>query len=512
MGGFKQVSYLANGVEKFYNVPVNDADGTNGLLDTDANIQELSHMVGGFATKYWWAHASGTGNIIGTTEIFNTNVANSNGGIGYFTMATSPVGTNSIASSSFWIKTTQVVQGNLYGIQDGAQPSHTTYMASDGTIHTSFSRSGSEYHDVRTTSSINDGTWHHITTTMDLQTLATTFTIDGVSDTPVVSATTLVPPLAVNFNRAEWILRTEYNGGAPFPHYFNAEIHSLGRSSSDLSLVASELYNGGVPKCFDLLEPSTQALFNAYSDLANWVGHIGQELEDKTLNGFDLVNTGVLFTGSAQIECEAQAPPVGIQWTQDSSLLDPPTDVVYGIDPAVTTWIDKGTSSTNLTQTTVAQQPNAVISGTPSDNYMNISSAQYLNDLSVFTGNFTHYFEMDTTSLAYCAFITNDAGGPARFDHDTGNSRFRLQADDGTVNNFDSNIVIDGIHKYIVIKDGTQGKIYRDGALVSNITLTGTFVGMDRLGNSALSFNAPLFDYRNINRALTDAEAIAETT
>ena len=65
MGGFKALTQTVGGVETIYFVPVNTADGLNGLLDSDANISRLEHMVGGMVLDYWWAHASGTGAVIG---------------------------------------------------------------------------------------------------------------------------------------------------------------------------------------------------------------------------------------------------------------------------------------------------------------------------------------------------------------------------------------------------------------------------------------------------------------
>ena len=221
------------------------------------------------------------------------------------------------------------------------------------------------------------------------------------------------------------------------------------------------------------------------------------------------IDVGSSVEDTLQVTVEHEAP--AILWTQDFSLLDPVTDVVYGIDPAVTTWIDKGTSLTNLTQTTVANQADLVAGEMvfdADDNYDGVIPV---------SGDLSYYFEINVTPNAILGRrLIEKAGTTSAFIILTtgNNENLRLKSLEGNNNDFVNYSWTSGLKKMMITKTGTVGKLFVDGVLVDTInTLIGTIGDFDTLGAKAttsLTGNAKAF--KGINRALTDAEAIAETT
>ena len=152
--------------------------------------------------------------------------------------------------------------------------------------------------------------------------------------------------------------------------------------NSDFAFLSSVVVSGQTPVNITDSEIYTATVDSNAPDLTYLWTATGTT--DATINGSATGSTVTIdYAGTpgdpdsfADIKCVVSSVDVGssvedtlqvtvehvavINWTQDFQLLDPVTDVVYGIDPAVTTWIDKGTSSTNLTQTTVANQADLV--------------------------------------------------------------------------------------------------------------------------------------------------------
>jgi hypothetical protein len=248
---------------------------------------------------------------------------------------------------------------------------------------------------------------------------------------------------------------------------------------------------------------------------------------DATINGSATGSTVTIdYTGTpgdpdsfADIKCVVSSVDVGssvedtlqvtvehvavINWTQDFSLLDPVTDVVYGIDPAVTTWIDKGTSLTNLTQTTVANQADLVAGE------MVFTAPTNYNGVEKQAGDFSYYFEIDVTANQNILLSSSVDG--SRF-FQANNESLRLISSEGGTSIFPTYVMTTGLKKMILTKSGSTGKIFIDGALATSTTLGGTFAQLDLLGAIGSSGVRDYKAFKVIDRALTDAEAIAETT
>ena len=214
------------------------------------------------------------------------------------------------------------------------------------------------------------------------------------------------------------------------------------------------------------------------------------------------IDVGSSVEDTLQVTVEHDVPPIA--WTQDFSLLDPVTDVVYGIDPAVTTWIDKGTSSTNLTQTTVADQADLVAGE------LVFTSITNYNSIGKQAGDFSYYFEVDI-SANQNILLSSSVDGSRFFQ--ANDKSLRILSSEGATTIFPTYVMTTGLKKMILTKSGTTGKIFIDGALATSTTLSGTFAQLDLLGG--WGWFSGVRDYKAfkvIDRALTDAEAIAETT
>ena len=89
---------------------------------------------------------------------------------------------------------------------------------------------------------------------------------------------------------------------------------------------------------------------------------------------------------------------------------------------------------------------------------------------------------------------------------------FRLISQESNNNDFSGYNETGGLKKYAFVKEGASAKLFVSGVLESTIgTLIGTF-SYDRLGRNSSSALSALNAFKVIDRALTDAEAIAETT
>jgi hypothetical protein len=193
-----------------------------------------------------------------------------------------------------------------------------------------------------------------------------------------------------------------------------------------------------------------------------------------------------------------------INWTQDFSLLDPVTDVVYGIDPAVTTWIDKGTSLTNLTQTTVANQADLVAGE------MVFDSDDFYDGVEPQAGDWSYYFNLTTVNLSQRNYLSSVGSQELRQMSD---GQIRLTSREGDVQFFPTYNIGTGVLKILCVKEGISAKLYVNGSLVSTIAvLVGTFDIFTRLSRSPAGLLCNIANFKVIDRALTDAEAIAETT
>ena len=271
------------------------------------------------------------------------------------------------------------------------------------------------------------------------------------------------------------------------------------------------LYNGGQQQCFDLVDPVVQAFCFYGVSLANYVGYTGQEKTDLSGNAIVTSDVGatLVYTGSAQIECEAQAPPVGIQWTQDFSLLDPVTDIVYGIDPAVTTWIDKGTSLTNLTQTTVANQADLVAGEMVFDTS---GTYDFYEGVIAHPSDFSYYFEVSLVGTSgNSVFRSNSYDSFVNIRIDLDLLRFRSGA--LAINDVDlTGTTYSILNKFLIRRENDVFSVFLNGSNIGGFTDVGGEYLFETLSSDVSGLTGSFKNMSNINRALTDAEAIAETT
>ena len=204
-----------------------------------------------------------------------------------------------------------------------------------------------------------------------------------------------------------------------------------------------------------------------------------------------------------------------IAWTQSFQITDTVNDVIYGIDPAIEAWKDYGTSGVNITQTNPSNQPSVVTGATPADNYLSVGSDadKGFNDVISNPNDFTHLFEMDLADVLGYYNVLVGYGADQGLQMRTIN-KFNMRSVEGTDNDFTTYIATGGFKKYAFIKEGTVGKLYVEGILVDTIaTLSGTFDGLNTIfQNSLTPQRVKLKVYKNIDRALTDQEAIDETT
>tara|TARA_R110000824_G_scaffold218492_3_gene405212 strand:+ start:1870 stop:3552 length:1683 start_codon:yes stop_codon:yes gene_type:complete len=219
------------------------------------------------------------------------------------------------------------------------------------------------------------------------------------------------------------------------------------------------------------------------------------------------IDVGSSVEDTLQVTVEHETPPIA--WTQDFSLLDPVTDVVYGIDPAVTTWIDKGTSLTNLTQTTVANQPNLTLGGAPANNYLVYGVNGFLQNSAPNSTDFSFVFELDMTDDLTLPVELISGGWQLR---KQGSDDFRVNGTGGQLL-FPSYSITGGRKKLALVKEGDTMFLYESGVKQSTLDVTGkTYTGVTRMGGSSFTMNSKYYKTVYIDRALTDAEAIAETT
>ena len=228
----------------------------------------------------------------------------------------------------------------------------------------------------------------------------------------------------------------------------------------------------------------------------------------------------VLSSLNAQDSVEDTLPVVleyVIQWTQSFKITDTVNDVIYGIDPAVSEWVDYGTALTNVTQTNPSDQPSVFTGVTPADNYLIVdtNASQGFEDIITNASDFTCLFEMDMTSAlgAFTVLLGDSLSGGQGIQQRTSNI-LNMRSTEGNDNDFPAYTMTGGFKKYAIIKEGSTAKLYVSGSLESTIvTLVGTFTGLDSLFlNGSGGGSVKIKSFKQIDRALTDQEAIDETT
>jgi hypothetical protein len=235
-----------------------------------------------------------------TSEV--TNTALLNGTDQYFSAGdVLDIGTSDY-SGSIWFKTTSTGGALQSKAKSGSTPEFLTYIVTSSKIHFRciFNVSNKSIFEL-TNAIITDGAWHHLVYFINRSANTCTAYLDGVLEsTPNVSAAGVI----TGDITTTWSFNLGARLGADLFH--DGELGLSGFSvGSDLTLDATELYNGGIAPCFDALAPATQSKFTAFWNIANWdVSTTGNELIDQA-GSTDMTNGGATpFTGTGlDVEC-----------------------------------------------------------------------------------------------------------------------------------------------------------------------------------------------------------------
>ena len=511
MGGFQVQVMTVGGVEKEYFIPINDATGDNGLLDDDANVQALEHYVGGELKAYWWSHASGTGTIIGESEIFTANtITDSVANHGAIASGYNMTYLNSDFTMNVWIWIPDLVQsaGEVLWIEgDGGGHALRLLQFDTRVFFSAFNNATDNWQSVTSGTDMVVG-WNMISVVADV-------TDVSIYVNSVFCAS--IPRYTVKIKTSSSFETVRGSANA-------MSKHSLFITEEALSVAQLELlYNDAQPKCYDRIDSGIKGSEQMFIPLYNYTGFESQELDDLTGNGFNFSEVGTItYDGSADIECEASEPSVGIEWTQSFSVdsTDVSDDVIYGVNPAIESWKDKGTSGVNLTQTVSEGQPDLVIGGTPADNYLEFDTVDRMDNLTAFNGDFSYFFHINTLVDALGRRLLDDPSAGTTPSGivilpTTSGSHFRIKSLEGDNNDFNNYTWTTGFHKILITRQGLVAKLYVDGVLEDTINnLVGTIGGYTSVGfdNNSGSIEGKLKTFKAIDRALTDQEAIDETS
>lgn len=293
MGGFRVEVMTVGGIEKEYFIPVNDADGDNGLLDDDANIMRLEQLVGGVVTDYWWSHASGTGTIIGSSQIYSANVINLDGGSAG-TLSTGwaipPEG-----SVSIWAKidpTQPAGYGRFFAqwpsVGDIAKRAFTmAYDKTNAKVEVVLHTTTAEYPSTTFPSALFENVWTLYTLTW------------GSGSLKIYTGITLQGTVAYTGTANQTTLGVAVGSASDYGHRFKGQAYSPIITSSVLSI--GEIATLNESKCFGS-SGITDAIYAP--PLYNHVDFTGLELIDQSPLGRVTINAGgQTFTGTANIEC-----------------------------------------------------------------------------------------------------------------------------------------------------------------------------------------------------------------
>ena len=151
--------------------------------------------------------------------------------------------------------------------------------------------SGIQYN---TDSVLNREQWYHLVFVYDSTGQTAKIYVDDTEDfsaTRTVGCNASTEPYTVGYQQHGHTL-----GEIGFSYVYDRAL-----SSSEVT----EMYNGGSPKCWDSMSPGLKVNCIVFQELANWPGHSGGELTDRSGNGNNATNTGnASFTGSGlNVEC-----------------------------------------------------------------------------------------------------------------------------------------------------------------------------------------------------------------
>ena len=344
MGGFKVLVQTVGGVEKQYFIPINDADGDNGLLDDDANIERLEHLVDGQVTDYWWSHASGTGDIVddNLTEIFNANMATFSAGK-YFTTpnngSLSISQTHTIVTGASVLGSDRTIDSN-YENDSGALDDGGYFLGlvTDGRLRL-VAQSNTNQTAILFSPVLASDTEYALGWSYDNSTDALALFVDGVK----VDSTTFTNGITTNVAHRQI---GAFGGALSFDgSIMNARTWNVAKSDQDMI----DMTGLATSVCDDLLTDDQKIGLVQSLPLCNYNGFVGQELVDQTGIIGNAVDVGsVPFTGTAQIEC-GQYTPLAPLWftTKDVSPITSSITTTSGTSTVLSAGSTEGTVVSN---------------------------------------------------------------------------------------------------------------------------------------------------------------------
>ena len=256
-----------------------------------------------------------------------------------------------------------------------------------------------------------------------------------------------------------------------------------------------EEYNGRQPLCFDI-SPNKDTITEGW-DLCDFAGSRGALIGYKGIQDLT-VESNILYTGSAQIECEAYVPTITDFIAKYSY-----GNFVYGTGLQILTWEDD-TGNYDLVQNTSGQQP--------TDNgadAVDMIATNNLSGLPVSLTTSTYHIELKQTNTSgYMRIFNKD--GDNNFIRSVNNANdysargLTATPQSITLNNTGINKVV--YNKLTFRFDGTNCDLFVNGILEDTQLFNESpdFTHLSRF--SAESIIGSVKGFSIYNRALTDAE------
>ena len=331
MGGFQVLIQTVGGVEKEYFIPINDADGDNGLLCDDANVQALEHYVGGSLKDYWWSHACGTGTIIGESEIFNANVASTSAGK-YF-QGSDWLRNQAEFSAFSWVYVTTTGTNQIISETSNLNTGSTRlqFRVDSSNKLSVFYRSAHGLNTVSIADTVDFplNTWTFVGFSIDCNTDEIALYKNG---SQVVFDDSQNPVQCEDLPSATGVQLSSFGLANEVMIGNHTQANLFRRVLTEAEFTSA--YSSGVIRCYDLMVQETPSLADSAGSfsLANWAGNVGNEIVNQGSGDITMNNIGsVPFTGTAQIECESYIPSSPLYfYTKDVS---PVTPVLTGVTP-----------------------------------------------------------------------------------------------------------------------------------------------------------------------------------
>ena len=255
-------------------------------------------------------------------------------------------------SLSCWFKSTSAASQRIIS-KTNAGPFYSLYLEGGTIVCRTFVSAGNQRVQQTTAATFDDGNWHHAIIFSDRSAGTQVIYIDGVLEPS--SSVLVLGVVTATIDNADSLIIGARNTGSPFDGELAFPMISIG---SDLTADATELYNGGIPKCWDDLLPATQSKISYAPSLVTWKDSINPIVDRSPSNITTTIVGEVPFTGSGlAAECSETmwTPAQDLtmrQWidANDSNT----TDEISGEYESIT---DKSVNGLTITAPSVARRP-----------------------------------------------------------------------------------------------------------------------------------------------------------